>query len=120
MAEKLSNFPAIIYSGLWLLKTIGLLKKDFGTLDLQFLVLITDVPPAFMVRITKGDFQVEILDDVRNVEELNEIECDGYISLPSNVFLGGVKGIVEGLANKTVIVSSNEILNFLGKVGAAF
>ena len=120
MAEKLSNFPAIVYSGLWLLKTIGLLKRSFRDSNLQILILITDEPPAFKVRIMNGDFRVEILDDVRSLEDLNEIECDSYICLPSYVFLGGVGGIIEGLSNNTVILKNNEVLNILGKVGAAF
>jgi hypothetical protein len=119
MSEELTNFPAILYSGLWLLKTLGLLKKDFSDVDVKIIILITDVPPAFMIKILKGDFRIEILEEVISVEALEKVKSDGYISLPSQVFLGGVEGVLEGIRKKLVIIKG-EALKYLGKIGAAF
>ncbi|MFX0060041.1 MAG: hypothetical protein ACFE85_19435 [Candidatus Hodarchaeota archaeon] len=119
MTKELSNFPAILYSGLWLLKTLGLLKKDFSKVNVKIIVLITDVPPAFMLKIEKSDFQIEILEEVTSINELDNAESDGYISLPSQVFLGSVEGVLEGIRNNLVIFKG-EALKYLGKIGAAF
>lgn len=119
MTEELSNFPAILYSGLWLLKTLGLLQKDYKDVDVKIIVLITDVPPAFMLKIIRGDFKIEILDGVTSLEDLDNVKSDGYISLPSQVFLGGVEGVLEGIRNKLVFIKG-EALKYLGKIGAAF
>ena len=53
------------------------------------------------------------------VDDLNNVESDGYISLPSQVFLGGVEGVLEGIKNNLVIIKG-EALKYLGKIGAAF
>jgi hypothetical protein len=119
MNEGLSNFPAIVYSGLWVLKTLGLLKRDFSDEDVKIIILITDEPPAFMIRIVNSDFQVEILDGAKSVEDLNSMESDGYISLPSHIFLDGVEGVLEGIRNNLVIIKG-EALKYLGRIGAAF
>jgi len=118
MVKKLSTFPAIVYSGLWVLKTLGLLKKDYRDVNAKLIVLITDVPPAFMIRIMEGDFWVEILDDVISVKDLDGVKSDGYISLPSSVFLGGVDGVLEGIKKGTVLVNGDAI-KYLIKIGAA-
>ncbi|MBY9003532.1 MAG: hypothetical protein KGD73_06145 [Candidatus Lokiarchaeota archaeon] len=119
MTRGLSNFPAILYSGLWALKTLGLLKRDFSNENVRIIILITDEPPAFMLHIANGDFQVEILEDIVTVDDLNSVESDGYISLPSQIFLGGVEGVLEGIRNKLVTIKG-EALIYLGKIGVAF
>ena len=118
MVKKLTTFPAIIYSGLWLLKTLGILRRDYNNEDVKIIVLLIDVPPAFMVRIQNGDFQIEILEDVIYIKDLEEINSDGYISLPSSVFLGGVEGVLEGIKNGTVLIKG-DALKYIGKIGAA-
>ena len=119
MTKELSNFPAILYSGLWLLKTLGILKKDFSEVNVKIIVLITDVPPAFMLKIVKAEFQIEILEEITSIDKIDKIESDGYISLPSHVFLGSVEGVLEGIRNNLVIFKG-EALKYLGKIGAAF
>ena len=63
--------------------------------------------------------QIEILDNITSVENLNSVESDGYISLPSQIFLGGVEGVLEGIKNNLVIIKG-DALKYLGKIGAAF
>ena len=118
MVNKLTTFPAIIYSGLWLLKTLGILKRDFSNENTKIIVLLTDVPPAFMVRIVRGDFEVEILEDTITISDLDEVDSDGYISLHSSIFLGGVEGVLEGIKEGTVLIKG-DALRYLGKIGAA-
>lgn len=119
MSEELTTFPAILYSGLWVLKTLGILKKDFGSDLVKVVVLIIDVPPAFTLTIEKGDFKVELLKDVKKIEDVDSFESDGYICLPSDVLLGGVDGVLEGIKNNTVIIKGQALL-YLGNIGAAF
>ena len=118
MVKKLTTFPAIVYSGLWNLKTLGFLKRDYSDTDAKIIILLTDVPPAFMIRIIKGDFKVEILDDLTSVADLDSVKSDGYISLPSSVLLGGVDGVLEGIKNGKVLVKG-DVIKYLAKIGGA-
>ena len=119
MTKELTTFPSIIYSGLWVLKTLGILKKDYSTDNIRIIILLTDVPPAFQLEIKNGDFKVEVLENVTNIEKVEKIESNGYISLLSHVFLGGVEGVLNGLKDGTVKIEG-ETLKYLGKIGAAF
>ncbi len=119
MTEELTTFPSIIYSGLWVLKTLGILAKDFKSKNVRIVILITDAPPAFIITISDADFKVEILKEITTFEEIEGVESNGYISLPSQVFLGGVEGVLKGLGEGTVI-TKGEALLYLGKIGAAF
>jgi len=120
MSEKLTNFPAIIYSGFWTLKTLGKLKKEFRNQRFDLLILITDEPPAFIVHIENGDFNIKVLDNVKSFEDVEKYSCDGYLSLSSDIFLGGIGAILEGISNGKVKMKNDDILIMLAKVGGAF
>ena len=61
MTEELTTFPSIIYSGLWVLKTLGILAKDFKSKNVRIVVLITDAPPAFTITISMGTLMLKFL-----------------------------------------------------------
>ena len=90
----LEGIPAYIYSGLWIYKTY---RKLLITID-------------------NGDFKVEALEDVKSLEDLEQIECDSYMMAQLEAFTGGAEGIMTGINDKSVIVKGSEIINILAKL----
>ncbi|MHA1932819.1 MAG: hypothetical protein ACW96X_09785 [Promethearchaeota archaeon] len=99
MCAKFRGVPALIYSGLWRRQIFGKLKKDFPG-NITLVVYITDHPPAVLIKIEGGTFQMEKLEQVKDLGDLDNIECDGYFASPQSYLYGGPmawkKGIEEG------------------------
>ena len=99
MCAKFRGIPALIYSGLWRREIFGKLKKDFPG-KTKLVIYITDLPPAVAVEIEDGHFEMEKLEDVTELSDLDDIECDGYFAAPQGYLYGGPavwkKGIEEG------------------------
>lgn len=119
MSPLLEGIPAFIYSLLWTRKIFGKLEKLFPDLQIKMVLLLTDFPPATSIEINKGDFKVEVLEDVKKPEDLDNIECDAYLALPTEVFYGGAEGIMKGINEKKVKIKNYEILTILGKLTVA-
>jgi len=120
MCPLYEGLPAVIYSGLWVLKIFRKLEKSFPN-TLKMVILLTDSPPAFIIKINKGDFDIEILENVRNPDDLDKIDCDTYLALPTEILYKGAKGISEGIANKEVKIKNFDAITILAKIaGVSF
>jgi hypothetical protein len=110
------GIPAVIYTGLWSLKIFKKLEKVFPKLPKTLLFLLTDSPPAFLVKIDKTDFEIELLEGITESDELDDIECDAYLGLPTDILYEGGKGIMDGIAENKVKIKNYDILTILLKL----
>ena len=115
MCPQYEGFPAIVYSGLWTLKVYRKLGKSFPK-PIKVIFFLTDTPPAFFVKIENGDFEIEILNELNDPQDLDGIECDGYIALPTEILYEGVEGIRKGIEEGNVKLKNFETLAILGKL----
>lgn len=111
MCAKFRGIPALIYSGLWRRQIFGKLKKDYPE-PTKFVVYITDQLPAVLINIDNGNFEMEKLEEVKEISDIEKIECDGYFAAPQRYVYGGptalMKGIEEGkvkMKNESIIFS---------------
>ncbi|MFX0081838.1 MAG: hypothetical protein ACFE94_08805 [Candidatus Hodarchaeota archaeon] len=111
MCAKFRGIPALIYSGLWRRQIFGKLKNDFPE-RIEFVVFIKDQPPAVLIKIDNGNFEMEKLEGVKEISELEKMECDGYFAASQKYVFGGPialqKGIEEGkvkMKNEAIIFS---------------
>lgn len=99
MCAKFRGIPALIYSGLWRRQIFGKLGKDFPE-HTKFIVYITDQPPAVLINIDNGNFEMEKLEEINDIAELDNFNCDGYFAAPQKYVYGGIpklqKGVEEG------------------------
>ena len=116
MCPLFEGFPAIIYSALWILRTFRRLEKVFPNLPLKVVVLLTDSPPAFMVTVDKQNFEIEILEDIEDPKSLDNIECDEYLALSTEILYKGPAGIRDAIAEGKVKLNNFEILTVLAKL----
>jgi len=111
MCAKFRGIPALVYSGLWRRQIFGKLKNDFPE-ETKYVVYITDQPPAVLVKIENGNFEMEKLEEVKEISDLDKIDCNGYFAAPQRYVFGGLdalkKGIEEGkvkMKNEAIIFS---------------
>ena len=116
MCPLYEGLPAIIYSALWILRTFRRLEKFFPNSPIKLVVLLTDSPPAFMIRIDKQNFEIKILEDIEDPKDLDDLECDGYLAVPTEILYKGPAGIRDGIAEKKVKMNNFEILTVLAKL----
>ncbi len=99
MCAKFKGIPALIYSGLWRRQIFGKLNKLFPQ-KTKLAVFITDQPPAVLISIEKDTFEMEKLEEINDINELDNVDCDGYFAAPQNYLYGGsstlMKGVDEG------------------------
>ena len=115
MCPLYEGLPAVIYSGLWTLRIFRKLGKIFPN-SVRIVILLTDSPPAFAVNIDKGDFKIEILENVNDSKDLDNIECDTYLALPTEILYKGAAGIRDGIANNKVKVKNLDAITMLAKL----
>lgn len=115
MCPLYEGLPAVIYSGLWTLRIFRKLGKIFPN-PVKIVILLTDSPPAFAVNIEKGDFKIEILENVNNPNELDNIKCDTYLALPTEILYRGAAGIRDGIANNEVMIKNLDAITMLAKL----
>ena len=116
MCPQYEGFPAIAYTGLWLLQTFGKLRREFPDLKIDFVFYVTDAPPATLIKIDKGDFKIVLLEDVKDVKDLDKVECDAYLALSTDDILGGIDTIMKGIADKTIKLKNPDALGILAKI----
>ncbi len=116
MCPMLEGIPALIYSLLWTRKIFGKLDKMFPSLNIKMILLLTDFPPAIVIKIKDGDFEVEPLESVKSPNDLDNVECDAFLAISSTEFYGGAQSIMKGIAKGSVKIKNNEILTILGKL----
>ena len=116
MCSKYEGFPAIAYSGLWFLQIFGKLRRQFPDLKTKIVFFVTDAPPATLIKIDKGNFEIELLEDIKNTEDLDNVECDAYLALSTDDILGGIDGLMQGIAEKRIKLKNPEALGILEKI----
>ena len=116
MSPLFEGFPAIIYSALWILRTFRRLEKVFSNLPIKIVVLLTDSPPAFMVRIDKQNFEIQLLEDIEDPKDLDNIECDEYMYISTEMLYKGLAGIRDAIAENKAKLSNFRILTVLAKL----
>ena len=119
MTPLLEGIPAFFYSGLWTLQVYGKLEKSFPE-KLDMVIFITDFPPAVRIKIESGEFEVIPLNDVKVPEDLEAIECDGYLASSMEILFKGAGAIMSGIKEKTVKVKNPNILLNLAKMMGGF
>ncbi|MHA1915473.1 MAG: hypothetical protein ACW986_15650 [Promethearchaeota archaeon] len=113
MCAKFRGVPALIYSGLWRRQIFGKLKKDFPE-DLKLVVYITDHPPAVFIKIEDGNFEMEKLEKVKDLSDIDKIECDGYFAGPEGYLYGGFPTLKRGLEEgKVKMKNESKIFNII-------
>lgn len=115
MCPLYEGLPAVLYSGLWVLKIFRKLEKRFPN-SLKIAILLTDSPPAFLVKIDEGDFDIEILENIKDPKDLDNVDCDTYLALPTEILYKGAARIKEGIDNKEVKVKSLDAITILAKM----
>ncbi|MFX1339693.1 MAG: hypothetical protein ACFFDK_13860 [Promethearchaeota archaeon] len=114
MSPLYEGLPAVIYSGLWVLKIFRKLEKRFPN-SIKMAILLTDSPPAFLIKIDNGDFDIEILENIKDLNELDTIDCDTYLALPTEILYKGAGGIREGIETNEVKVKNFDAITILAK-----
>lgn len=120
MSSKYEGFPAIVYSRLWLSQIFGKLKREFPDLQIKIALFMIDMPPASLIKIDQGNFEIEILESVKVPEDLDGIDCDGYLALSYEVFTGGFKRIMQGIEENKVKIKNQNVLLILAKLLRVF
>lgn len=116
MCPMFEGFPAIIYTGLWSLRVFRKLENLFPNSPFNIVFLLTDFPPATMLKIDKGNFEIKILEDVKDTKELDNLECDMYLASPLELLFKGINGIKDGIADNKIKIKNMEILTILAKI----
>ncbi|MFX1573793.1 MAG: hypothetical protein ACFFB0_13670 [Promethearchaeota archaeon] len=109
MCAKFRGINALIYSGLWRRQIFGKLKRDFPEIT-TFIVYITDQPPAILVKIDDGNFEMERLNDIKEIKDLENFECDSYFTGPQNCIFGGIPALKKGIEEGTVKMKNESII----------
>ena len=120
MSSKYEGFPAVIYSRLWLLQIFGKLKSEFPDLQIKIALFMTDWPPATLIKIYDGNFEIEILENVTDSKDLDDVECDAYLALSYEVFTKGLVSIMKEIEEKRVKVKNLGVLPVLGRILRVF
>lgn len=96
MCAKFRGISALIYSGLWRRQIFGKLKEDFQE-KTKLVLFITDQPPAVLITIDKDSFEMVKLEEINDISELDNIECDGYFAAPQSYLYGGAPALMKGV-----------------------
>ncbi len=109
MCAKFRGIPALIYSGLWRRQIFGKLKKDFPQ-KTKLAVFITDQPPAVLITIDKDNFEMEKLEEITEINELDNLECDGYYAAPQSYLYGGAPALMKGVGEGKVKMKNESVI----------
>ena len=109
MCAKFRGIPALIYSGLWRRQIFGKLKKDFPQ-KTKLAVFITDQPPAVLITIDKDNFEMEKLEEITEINDLDNLECDGYYAAPQSYLYGGVPALMKGVGEGKVKIKNESAI----------
>ena len=121
MSPLLEGIPAVFYTGLYVLQVYGKLEQTFPDKKVNIIVYITDFPPATRIKIDGGQFEIIPLEDIKDPEELQDLECDGYVAAPLEILYGGVGAIMKGVTTKKVKMKNPKVLLSLASIlGSGF
>ena len=116
MSPLLEGIPAVFYSGLYVLQVYGKLEQTFEGKKINIIVYITDFPPATQIKIDGGQFEIIPLEKIKDPQELEALECDGYVAAPLEILYGGVGAIMKGIREKKVKIKNVKVLLSLAKI----
>ena len=116
MSPLLEGIPAVFYTGLYVLQVYGKLEQTFPDKKVNIIVYITDFPPATRIKIDGGQFEIIPLEDIKDPEELQDLECDGYVAAPLEILYGGVGAIMKGVTTKKVKMKNPKVLLSLATI----
>lgn len=119
MSPLFEGLPAVIYSGLWVLKTYRRLEKTFPN-SIEIAYLLTDSPPAFSVKIEKGNFDIKILENVKDINALEKVKSDGYLALSTETLYKGAMGIRDGINDGSVKMKNMESITLVAKLTGGY
>ena len=109
MCAKFRGIPALIYSGLWRRQIFDKLSRDFPG-STKLVIYITDHPPAVLVNIHNGKFEMEKLEEIKDISDLENIECDSYFAAPQRYIYGGFEALKKGLDEGKVKMKNETII----------
>ena len=81
---------------------------------------MTDSPPAFSVKIEKGDFNIKILENIKDITALEKVESDGYLALSTETLYKGAMGIREGINDGSVKIKNMESITLVAKLTGGY
>ena len=116
MSPLLEGIPAVFYTGLYVLQVYGKLEQTFPDKKVNIIVYITDFPPATRIKIDGGQFEIIPLEDIKDPQELEDLECDGYVAAPLQILYGGVGAIMKGIPQKKVKLKNPKVLISLAAI----
>ena len=116
MSPLLEGIPAVFYSGLYVLQVYGKLEQTFPDKRINIIVFITDFPPATRIKIDGGQFEIIPLEEIKDPQELENLECDGYVAAPLEILYGGVGAIMKGIKDKKVKIKNMKVLLSLATI----
>jgi len=109
VCAKFRGIPALIYSGLWRREIFGKLKRDFPE-NMTFIVYITDQPPAVIVKIDNGHFEMKKEEKIKDIKDLDNFECDSYFAAPQKYIFGGFSALKKGIEEGKVKTKNESII----------
>jgi hypothetical protein len=108
MCAKFRGISALIYSWLWRRQIFDKLENDFP--EKTTLVLhITDQPPAVLITIEKNFFEMQKLEDLLDINEIEQIECDSYFVAPQGYLYGGIPALMNGIKEGKVKMKNESV-----------
>jgi len=116
VSPLLEGIPAVFYSGLYVLQVYGKLEQTFPDKRINIIVFITDFPPATRIKIDGGQFEIIPLEEIKDPQELENLECDGYVAAPLEILYGGVGAIMKGIKDKKVKIKNMKVLLSLATI----
>ncbi|MFX1455832.1 MAG: hypothetical protein ACFFDB_10710, partial [Promethearchaeota archaeon] len=84
------------------------LENDFPQ-KIKLALYITDQPPAVLITIDKNFFEMQKLEDLHDISEIEQIECDSYFAAPQGYLYGGIPVLMKGIEEGKVKMKNESI-----------
>ena len=114
--SKLSDVPALIYTMLYTQKKDGRLRKATENKKLDILFDFPDFPPAALLKINNGDYEVLSVDNTEGIKADGIIrgKFEDIVELASGMN-GGLKQILTGKVKIKGVFKALQLLKILGE-----
>ncbi|MFW9894678.1 MAG: hypothetical protein ACFFD7_02625, partial [Candidatus Thorarchaeota archaeon] len=99
---------ALVYSWLWRRQIFEKLEKDFPQ-KIKLALFITDQPPAVIITIDKNFFEMQKLEELHDINEIEQIECDSYFAAPQSYLYGGIPALMKGIEEGKVKMKNESV-----------
>lgn len=108
MCAKFRGIPALVYSWLWRRQIFNKLEKDFPK-EIKLALYITDQSPAVLITIEKNFFNMQNLEGLKDINEIERIECDSYFAAPQGYLYGGIPVLMKGIEEGKVKMKNESV-----------